>query len=103
MKEYFRKTGKVNAVSSFCDNVEITDVNAEKGSSVAWYAAQLGIAPEEVMTIGDSDNDLSMIEWDFGYTVAMENGMDTVKAAAKYVTASNDEDGVAVFIEEHLS
>ena len=102
LKKYFQSTGKVTAVSSFSDNVEITDIRAQKGPSLAWYAEHLGISPDEVMAVGDSDNDLSMIQWDFGYTVAMGNAMDCIKEAAKYRTLDNTEDGVAVFMEQHI-
>ena len=39
---------------------------------------------------------------DAGVGVAMANGSDATRAAADFVTASNDEDGIAIFIEEHL-
>ena len=102
MKAYFRETGRVTAVSSFPDNVEITDRRAQKGESLAWYARKLNIPMSQVMAVGDSDNDLSMIEMDFGYTVAMGNAMDCIKKAAKYETLTNEEDGVAVFMEQYV-
>ncbi|MDO5409411.1 MAG: Cof-type HAD-IIB family hydrolase [Lachnospiraceae bacterium] len=102
MKRYFRHSGKVTAVSSFPDNVEVTDSRAQKGASLAWYAKNLGIPMSEVMAVGDSDNDLSMIEMDFGYTVAMGNAMDCIKKAAKYETLTNEEDGVAAFIKKYV-
>lgn len=102
MKAYFRRSGRVTAVSSFPDNVEITDCRAQKGDSLVWYAKQLGIPLSQVMAVGDSDNDLSMIEKDFGYTVAMGNAMDCIKKTAKYETLTNEEDGVAVFMEKYV-
>lgn len=102
IKAYFRKTGKVTAVSSFADNVEITDCRAQKGQSLAWYAGKMNIPMSQVMAVGDSDNDLSMIEMDFGYTVAMGNAMDCIKKAAKYETLTNEEDGVAIFMEQYV-
>ena len=47
-------------------------------------------------------NDYSMLSMDFGATIAMENGAKRAKEAAKYVTRSNEEDGVAYVIEELL-
>lgn len=102
MKAFFQKSGRVTAVSSFKDNLEVTDIRAQKGMSLAWYADYLGVPKEEVMAIGDSDNDLSMIEMDFGYTVAMGNAMDCIREAAKYETLTNEEDGVAVFMEKYV-
>lgn len=57
---------------------------------------------QEVMVFGDSLNDFSMLEMDFGATVAMENADPEVKAVAKYVTKSNTEHGVAYVIEKLL-
>lgn len=102
MKAYFQRSGRVTAVSSFRDNLEVTDIRAQKGLSLAWYAQHLGVSKEEVMAVGDSDNDLSMIEMDFGYTVAMGNAMECIKEAARYETVTNQEDGVAAFMEKYV-
>ena len=53
------------------------------------------------MAFGDGENDLSMII-EAGIGVAMENGMDFLKANADYVTKSNDEDGVAAAIDRFV-
>ena len=57
---------------------------------------------DELMVYGDSLNDLSMLSMDCGATVAMENAVPEVKQAAKYITKSNDENGVAYAIRELL-
>lgn len=88
--------------SSFENNIEITDVKAQKGSSLKYYIEALGYSMDEVMVLGDSMNDYSMISMDFGATVAMENGAKEIKDTAKYITKSNEEDGVAYCIEELL-
>jgi hydroxymethylpyrimidine pyrophosphatase-like HAD family hydrolase len=54
------------------------------------------------MAFGDGLNDLSMIKA-ARYSVAMGNAVDEVKAAAGFVTATNDEDGVALVIEKAIS
>ena len=54
------------------------------------------------MVLGDSLNDLSMMEMDFGATIAMENADEEIKKAAKYITKSNEEDGVAHVIDEMM-
>ena len=54
------------------------------------------------MTIGDSYNDLGMLDSSFGYTVAMANAIKEVKECAKYRTDSNDEDGVGKAIERFV-
>lgn len=73
--------------------LEILNKEASKGSAVKELAAHLGIAREEVMAIGDAENDLSMLEF-AGISVAMGNATPEVKATAKYEVASNQEDGV---------
>ena len=88
--------------SSFVDNLEITDINAQKGIALKSYIESLGYTMDEVMVFGDSMNDYSMLAMDFGATVAMENAVDEIKAAVKYITKSNEEDGVAYAIEELL-
>ena len=59
-------------------------------------------AVDEVMVLGDSLNDYSMISMDFGATVAMENAVPEIKKAAKYITKSNNEFGVAYAIDQVL-
>ena len=60
-----------------------------------------GIRREEMIAAGDGYNDLAMIEY-AGLGVAMDNAVDDVKAAAQYITASNEEDGIAKVIEEFI-
>ena len=61
----------------------------------------LGVSPEETMAFGDAGNDLQMlsyVKWSF----AMDNASDEAKAAARYLTASNDQDGVALAVEKYV-
>jgi len=66
------------------------------------FSADLGIAQEDVMAIGDGALDAGMIEW-AGYGVAMANGAAETRAAANEITLSNDEDGVALVLERLLA
>lgn len=88
--------------SSHHTNLEVTNSSAQKGLALLRYAQLKGIRSKEIMAIGDSENDLSMLSLPLGYTVAMENGMESVKQAAKCMTRSNKEDGVAYAIETLL-
>jgi hypothetical protein len=82
--------------------LEILPPATGKGESLAVVAQMLGIDRNQVMAIGDSMNDESMIRW-AGYGVAMLNGDPRIKAIAKAVTSrTNEEDGVADFVEQHL-
>lgn len=80
---------------------EILNKEASKGAAVAKLAAHLGIQQEEIMAIGDNENDLSMIEY-AGIGVAMGNATPAVKKAADVQTASNEEHGVAQIINQYV-
>ena len=60
---------------------------------------RLGIKAEEVMTFGDSANDIVMTKW-AGFGVAMGNGRDVLKAVADYVCEPGYEDGIAKTIRK---
>lgn len=100
LKKEFLLHPQFDAASSFPTNIEITDTRARKGLALKYYADLKKIPLEAVMTIGDSDNDLSMMTPEFGFPVAMANAMDCVKEAARYQTLSNAEDGVAWAIRQ---
>lgn len=93
---------RIAVASSFVDNLEITDVRAQKGPVLKSYIESLGYTMDEVLVLGDSMNDYSMLSMDFGATVAMGNAMPEVKKAAKYVTKTNEEAGVAYVINRLL-
>jgi Cof subfamily protein (haloacid dehalogenase superfamily) len=71
-----------------------------KASGVALLARHLGVVMEEVMAIGDNNNDLEMLQA-VGWSVAMGQAPDAIKTAAHAVTTSNAEDGVALAIENY--
>lgn len=75
-------------------NLEINAINGHKGYAVFNYAQSLGIKPEEVMTIGDNFNDLTML-LQAGRGVAMGTAHDDIKSQVRYVTKTNLEHGVA--------
>ena len=72
--------------------------NCSKASGVKALAQHFGIPLEQVMALGDNNNDIQMLR-SVGWGVAMGHAPDVVKAAARAVTASNQEDGVALAIE----
>ena len=93
---------RIAVASSFIYNQEVTAVEAQKGPVLKEYIEALGYTMDEVMVLGDSLNDYSMISMDFGATVAMENAVPEIKKAAKYITKSNNEFGVAYAIDQVL-
>jgi Cof subfamily protein (haloacid dehalogenase superfamily) len=100
-KNALREMGDFEVVSSRFDNFEVMNKGVSKGSAVKILADYYGITREEVICIGDSENDLSMIKF-AGLGVAMANGDDDVKGAASYITDSNNCDGVAKVIEKFV-
>lgn len=80
--------------------LEILNKEASKGKAVAALAARLGIDRKEVMAIGDSGNDIDMVDF-AGIGIAMDNATDQVKDVADFITTSNNENGVARAINTH--
>lgn len=73
----------------------------DKGRALAGALPKLGIDASEVIAFGDGQNDVSMLRW-AGTGVAMGNAVDEAKAAADMVTASNNDDGIALALAEFL-
>lgn len=82
-------------------NIEIMPENAGKGTALAFLAKHLGLEREQVMAMGDAENDLSMLEYAY-HSVAMGNASLAVQAACRYRTLTNDECGVAAMIDRVL-
>ncbi|CAN7244105.1 Cof-type HAD-IIB family hydrolase [Rossellomorea sp. LjRoot5] len=90
--------GELSVMRSKPFFLEFTQLGVTKGASLDYLIKPMGIKPEEVIAIGDSYNDLTMIEF-AGLGVAMGNAPDDMKEKADYVTSSNMEDGVAEVVE----
>lgn len=89
----------ISVASSAPSNLELTHIGAQKGSVLMEYATSTNIHPREILAIGDSENDLSMLSLPLGYTIAMGNASEVIKRSARLITRNNDEDGVAVAID----
>lgn len=100
-KEELKKYDDLYVVSSSKSNFEVMNKGTSKGKAVEVLANKLNIKREEVMAIGDSENDLSMIEFS-GLGVAMGNSEEFLKSRADYITDINEEDGVAKAIEKFI-
>ncbi len=81
--------------------LEIMPKNIDKAYSLGKLLEHLGLDKEQMIACGDGFNDRSMIEF-AGLGVAMANAQEPVKAAADYITVSNDEDGVAAVVERFI-
>lgn len=88
-------------MSAVSNQFEILPRDVSKGRAVVSVARELGIDLNHVMAIGDAENDRDMLEL-VGLGIAMGNAPESLKAAARYVTATNDEDGVAEALEKFV-
>ena len=79
---------------------EILPKGNNKGTGLKALAEKLGIKQEEVMAIGDGNNDVEMLEY-ATYGVAMGNASELARNAAKYTTDTNENDGVAKAIRKY--
>jgi len=91
----------LEVVSSLYNNFEVMAKGVSKGNAVDILANYYNVKREEVICIGDNENDLSMLDY-AGLGVAMGNSEEQVKLRADYVTTSNNEDGVARVIEKFI-
>ena len=76
----------------------VSNVRCSKGNALKFLSDYLNIPIENTIAIGNDKNDISMFEV-AGLSVAVANASDDIKSKADYITLSNDEDGVAVFLE----
>lgn len=98
-KELYDKYSIVRSAGIF---LEFLNKETNKGLALKALAKHLNIDMSETMAIGDAGNDLDMIRF-AGIGVAMENGYDYVKEAADYITASNEENGVAKALNKFVN
>jgi Cof subfamily protein (haloacid dehalogenase superfamily) len=81
--------------------IEVLPFGASKGHGVSKLLQALNVRPEQVLAVGDGENDVEMLRL-CGISVVMANGVPSAVSAAKYRTASNDEGGVADAIERFV-
>jgi Cof subfamily protein (haloacid dehalogenase superfamily) len=84
------------------DMAEIASDGVNKASGLQIVARKHGLTREHVMAFGDALNDIEMLDWAV-HSVAMANGAPPVRDLARHLAPSNDDDGVAVVIEQLLA
>lgn len=90
--------GRLQAMRSAYNYVEIMPLGVSKANAMLKLAEILGIEQKDVLAIGDSDNDISMIKV-AGVGVGVANCTDNVRQVAKYFVASNENDGISEAID----
>jgi len=94
LAQYLEREPDVVPTLSNKNIFEINPKGTSKGDGIAWVADYYGIPLEEVCAFGDYDNDISALE-KVGLPIAMGNATDNLKAKARYITDTNNNDGVA--------
>lgn len=99
-----------NQLNSVCDKTlcmqsegiiyTLTNKDSTKGKTLLKLLKYLDMEPSSVLAFGDNYNDISMFEVADG--VAVENAQESLKEVAKYLTKSNEDDGVSYFIQNKL-
>lgn len=96
-----RFAGRLSIYRSTPFFLEVMPLGVEKAASLELLLRTQGLFAENLMACGDGWNDLPMIRF-AGLGVAMGNAVPQVKAAADYVTADNDHDGVGLAVEKFI-
>lgn len=101
VKEELSKLPNIVFFGSGNHSIEINSKGVSKGNSVKVLIEKYGISREELICIGDNENDISMIKF-AGLGIAMANAIDEVKNSAQYITDTNKNDGVAKAIKKFI-
>ncbi len=96
-----RFAGRMTVLRSHPLFVEVISPRASKGNAVAFLARHYGVDQAETIAVGDSGNDVSMVQW-AGLGVAMGNATPDVLAVADFIAPPVEQDGVATVIEQFV-
>jgi len=99
MRQVLNSLPETTITSSFPHNLEIGGATTSKAAALLQLESLLGVSPSEMMAIGDSPNDIAMMQL-AGTPVAVANAGEEVKAIAKYITSAHHQDGVAQAIRK---
>lgn len=95
------KMSGIEVAGALGNNVEVNGAGVHKGAALTVLGERLGISPEEMLAFGDGSNDITMLQM-AGTGIAVANAQPEVREAADGIAGSNDEDGVARYIERHI-
>ncbi len=99
--ELRQKYPQIYVVKSYKYFCEIANKEATKGNAIKFLASKYGITTNEVLAIGDQNNDIEMIEM-AGVGVAMGNGTEQIKEASDYITDTIENDGFVKAIDKFV-
>ena len=93
--------GKLSFSTSKPQFLEVNNIRSGKANAITYLAKQMGIAWDEIITIGDGRIDIPMLQ-KAGLGIAVGNAIDEVKNAADEITDTNDDNGVAKAIYKFI-
>jgi hypothetical protein len=96
-----RFDGRLYITKSLPYFLELATIGVTKGSGLDFLAGRLGFTPERTIAFGDGENDVELMDW-AGYSVAVENAHERVKAVADWICPPAAEEGVAQVLEAML-
>ena len=96
-----QQTSNVSCERSWSDRMDVANGGNTKGGTLLRLAEEWGILPEEIIAVGDNDNDVSMVTR-AGLGVAMGHSSEALMQVADLQIGSNDEDSIARLIEEYI-
>ncbi len=96
LRERFQ--GRLYITKSLPYFLELATIGVTKGSGLDFLAGRLGFTPERTIAFGDGENDVELMDW-AGYSVAVENAHERVKAVADWICPPATEEGVASVLE----
>lgn len=92
---------RLELTNSLPTNIEVNPFGVNKANGIMRVCEELNISMDQVMAVGDSLNDIKMIQ-QAGIGIAMGNGQEKVRQAADFITDTNNDDGVAKAIEHFI-
>jgi len=101
LRERLSDLPEIGFADPFPNDLEVMAGGIDKGEAFLWLLDHLGIDPSETLAMGDGGSDIPLLRA-AGIGIAMGNALDYVKEAADDVTASCDEDGVALALEKYI-
>lgn len=102
VRDQVEEIDSVEVTSSLYNNFEVLNRGVSKGRAIELIARTYGIHRNEIISIGDNENDISMLEY-AGVGVVMGNAEKEIKKMADFITGTNDESGVAQAILKFIA
>lgn len=101
LEKYFSQNKKITAVSSALGLLDIMGRDISKGNALKTLSEKMNVNLNNVIAFGDNHNDMEMLKC-VGMPIAVENAVENIKLQAKYITKSNNEDGIAYAINTFI-